>query len=417
MPWKNGLWQELDLCCHMPHPRCLSMKEYRQNFDSKRIPASFSSPSSFLFLLSLSLPLISCPFHFILETVSCCVTQADSRCPSSSHSLPCTSVQEHSTTAVKGSVSPTPPQILQFLKQRSSFLIDRFIKPVAKLLLWVGEFLWELLISFERARGGGWEHSVRRAQRHEHHSSLSDSTDHSYRCDLGFRCGCCGEQWRARIEIENEWLRLVYPPNDSEGQAIAVLTQFSLYWHRWGRLILDTRRPKGVMLRTFYCSFLMIASSETLSVLWHLEMPQWIRRMIFQVNRNPPRGFLSLFPLNRENIIGPRSNIRNQCLRSVSGLGGGSMMTPGKQFWSLPSMALLWGHPGAWDSDMPPEGNRSHCTEMDLPATVRLKIGWLGRPMSLISLISVIWDNISLKPSLEWGDIQKVCDYTQHWMS
>lgn len=305
---------------------------------------------------------------------------------------------------------PPTDFIISKAKQRSSFLIDRFIKPVAKLLPWVGEFLWELLISFERASGGGWEHGVRRAQGQEHHSSLSDSPDHSYGCDLGFRCGYCGEQWRARIEIENEWLHLVYPPNDSEGQAIAVLTQFSLYWHRWGRLVLGTRRPKGVMLRTFYCSFLMIASSETLSVLWHLEMPQWIRRMIFQVNRNPPRGFLSLFPLNRENVIGPRSNIRNQWLKSVSEWGEAP-------WWPLGNSSGVYLAWHCFEDNQGPEGNRSHCTEMDLPATVRLKIWWLGRPMSLMSLISVIWDNISLKPSIEWGDIQKVCDYTQHWMS
>lgn len=145
-------------------------------------------------------------------------------------------------------------------------------------------------------------------------------------------------------------------------------------------------------------------------------MSQWIRRMIFQVNRNPPRGFLSLFPLNRENVIGPRSNIRNQWLRSVRGWGEAPWWPLGNSSGVYLAWHCFEDIQGPGILTCLPEGNRSHCTEMDLPATGRLKIGWLGRPMSLMSLISVIWDNISLKPSIEWDDIQKVCDHTQHWM-
>lgn len=42
--------------------------------------------------------------------------------------------------------------------------MNSFIKSTAKLLPQLGEFLCKLLISFERASGGGWKQGVRSAQ-------------------------------------------------------------------------------------------------------------------------------------------------------------------------------------------------------------------------------------------------------------
>lgn len=171
--------------------------------------------------------------------------------------------------------------------------------------------------------------------------------------------------WRTWIKIDRIWaILLSLPSNDYEGQAAAMLVSLAQSRpcrHRWGTADAGHQEPEGKQASEVSVELSYDRFSKNMKCLWHLKMPESIRRMI---SKHEFTKWPSLFPLDCENFIGQLSNIKNRWLVSVS--DGVPWWPPGNS----PRAWLAWhcseNVQGPGTQKCFPEGSRPHCTEIHL---------------------------------------------------
>lgn len=139
--------------------------------------------------------------------------------------------------------------------------------------------------------------------------------------------------WRTWIIMDRKWAVLLgLPSNDCERQAAAMpvsLAQSRPCRHWWGSADAGHQEPERKQSSEVSVELSYERFSKSMKCLWHLKMPESIRRMI---SKHESTKWPLLSSFDCENFIGQLSNIRNRRLVSV-GDGWWVWVTAGECEW------------------------------------------------------------------------------------